>query len=73
MVRKVAISQFLTEEEIKQAVKLYTEDPVHFHKRCVAEILKPNIRRINADLGQQNDAGYLAYMVEYVIVKTIIG
>jgi hypothetical protein len=31
------------------------------------EIIKPNMTRINAALGQENDADYLAYAVEYVM------
>lgn len=73
MVRKVTIEQFLTPEEIEQAKALYRankDTPTKFHKAVVDQIIRPNIRRINADLGQDNDPGYLGYAVEYVFSRT---
>jgi hypothetical protein len=29
----------------------------------------PNLQRINKSLGQDNDAKFLAYMIEYVMMK----
>jgi len=61
MNRRVYITDFLTEREIKQAQELKTARRIH------DEIIKPSINRINKDLGQKNDPMYLAYVVEYVI------
>ena len=64
----VTLPEFLTEEELEQAQKLFdTAKPGSFISRCVAEILQPQMARINKALGQTNDATYLAYAVEYVL------
>ena len=69
--KSITIADFLTEAEISQAVRMWTEDPRTFHKRVLTEILEPNMARINKALGQENDASYLAYMLEYVIGQGI--
>lgn len=58
---KVTIDQFLTEKEIKKAMKLRTA------KLIADQIITPNLERINAALGQENDPMFLGYAVEYVI------
>lgn len=60
---------FLTDAEIKKAIKLYRIANGSFHQRCMDEIIKPVITRINKALGQENDPGYLAYAVEYLCMK----
>lgn len=68
--KNIAITDFLTESEIHSATKLYrTASPGTFAKRCDEEIITPNMARINAALGQENDARYLAYCVEYVFLS----
>jgi hypothetical protein len=70
----ITIDQFLTDAEIASAQKLYrTARPGTFAQRCAAEIITPQIERINQALGQENDALYLAYCVEYVIGKVSDG
>jgi hypothetical protein len=59
--KKVTLLDFLTPAEIEEARKLKSASEI---KR---RIIDPNLRRINAALGQQNDAMYLAYMVEYAL------
>lgn len=59
--KKVTLLDFLTPAEIEEARKLKSASEI---KR---KIIDPNLRRINAALGQQNDAMYLAYMVEYAL------
>jgi hypothetical protein len=59
--KKVTLLDFLTPAEIEHARKLKSASEI---KR---KIIDPNLRRINAALGQQNDPMYLAYMVEYVL------
>jgi hypothetical protein len=67
----VTIADFLTEDEIIKAQQLYKTDRANFHERCREEIIKPNMDRIDKALGQKNDAGYLAYAVEYVMSQLI--
>ena len=59
--RTVTLDDFLTEQEISQAVDLGT------HQAVLEQIIEPNIERINEALGQENDARYLAYCVEHVM------
>lgn len=63
----ITLADFLTEEEIQKAVNLYQTDRDNFHRRCLAEVIEPNMDRINAALGQDNNASYLAYVVEFVV------
>lgn len=65
--KQVRISDFLTDDEIRRALKLYREDQPHFHERVLREIINPNMERINKALGQENDPTYLAYAVEFAI------
>lgn len=68
--KHVTLSQFLTEEEIRQAMVLYNYcEAGTFAKRCCDEIIKPVMARINLALGQENDPMYLAYAVEYAMTN----
>ena len=60
---------FLTDAEIKKAIKLYRIANGSFHQRCMDEIIKPVITRINKALGQENDPRWLAYAVEFFCMK----
>ena len=66
--KTMTLPQFLTEAQIRLAVKLYTE---HGDSDAVAQIqthvIEPNMARINEKLGQENDPRYLAYAVVYVL------
>jgi hypothetical protein len=59
--KTVTLQDFLTEDEINQCLLLKDR------KRVQAEIIEPNMERINTALGQENDAAYLSFMVEYVM------
>jgi hypothetical protein len=63
-----SITDFLTPEEIERAQALWQElkDTGRFAATVARDIIEPNMARINAALGQENDARYLAYAVEYV-------
>lgn len=71
--RTVTLGQFLTREELRACDRLWR---LHgsigrgFTDAVLTDIITPNMARINAALGQENDARYLAYMVEYVFVAT---
>lgn len=65
------ISDFLTGDEISQAIKLYKESaPGTFATNCAERIISPNLTRINSSLGQENDPKYLAYAVEAAIMHS---
>lgn len=63
--KTITLGDFLVDSEIKQAIEIYQTDLHNFHKRVVNEIILPVIDRINRDLGQENDADYLAFIVEF--------
>lgn len=62
------IGDFLTDEEIAAAIRLYRASPASFHGQCRDRIIKPNLDRINAALGQENDPDYLTYCVEFALI-----
>jgi hypothetical protein len=73
--KTVTLSQILTDAQIDKAFWLY--------KICVSEgldisdavtriqvqVIEPNLHAINAKLGQENDAHYLAYVVLYAFTQ----
>jgi hypothetical protein len=63
------LHDFLTPEEIQQAVDLYNQlgGSSAFTTAVRQGLIEPNMARINAALGQENDAQYLAYAVTYVL------
>lgn len=67
MPKHISIADFLTQEETEKAVHIFASDRQNFHARCRDEIIKPVMARIDKSLGQQNDADYLSYAVEYVL------
>lgn len=63
-----AIGDIFTPAEIDLARDLYAKAPAGtFAARCAAEIVAPALPRINARLGQENDARYLAYALELAL------
>jgi hypothetical protein len=68
--RHIAITDFLTEAEIKRATELYKKlnGTGKYAATVDAEIITPNMERINKALGQENDSRYLAYAVEFVMM-----
>jgi hypothetical protein len=69
--KHIAITDFLTDEEIERARVLWQElrDTGRFAATLEETIVRPQLPRINAALGQENDARYLAYAVEYVFTE----
>ena len=67
--KQITIDQFLLPAEIERAVALYNTlaDTGKFAKTLDAEIITPNMERINKALGQENNSRYLAYAVEHVL------
>jgi len=71
MKKTLTIGSILTQKEMKEALKLHKKAETHnFAERCAAEIIRPVIDRINKYTGQENDPLYLAYCVEYAILKS---
>ena len=63
----ITLPDFLTEEQIKEAMKLYEKaKPGTFASQCAKKIIEPNLEVINKKLGQDNDPKFLGYAVEYV-------
>jgi len=71
MVKTITVGEILNPKEMKEALKLYKIAERHkFAERCAAEIIRPAIKRINKNTGQENDPMYLAYCVEFSIRKS---
>jgi len=72
MSRGVSIDQFLTAAEIRKAAAIYKKHRGTGKVAAMidAEIIAPNIERINKALGQPNNPRYLAYAVEFVMMGT---
>ncbi len=71
MIKTVTVTDFLSESEIGEARKLYKEHAGTggFNAVVVAEIIGPNIERINAKLGGSSHARYLGFAVEHFLSK----
>lgn len=61
--KEVTLGDILTEKELKRAMKLRKA------KDICKEIIEPKLPEINKKLGQENDAMYLAYFVEYAVTQ----
>ena len=70
MFETLSLNKMLTNNEIAQARNIVLEASSAGESgaaRITAEIIEPNIERINRATGQQNDARYLGYAVAYSI------
>lgn len=66
MDRKITLPDFLDEQQLKQAETICREEQAP-NRRLVNELIAPNLETINQKLGQENDARYLAYVIEFVM------
>jgi len=65
--KQMTLPDFLTEDQIKEAIEIYkTAAPGTFATLVAEKIITPNMAEIDRKLGQANDAKYLAYACEYV-------
>jgi hypothetical protein len=71
--RYVRAPEFLTEDEIQLAARMWVEDKQHYANRVCEKIIRPNIARINRSLGQENDPWYLAHALEFVMMEPVPG
>ena len=70
MAKSISIGQLFTASELDAAAKLYDEcRPGEFNKRVVAQIVEPALPRINEVTGQENDARYWGYALEYALSR----
>lgn len=67
----VTLSQFLTQAQIAEAVRLFEEHGDHAVTWICRCVIEPNLTTINAKLGQENDAQYLAYAVVFVLSQAL--
>lgn len=65
--KTVTLPQFLTEAQIAQAIALYEEHGMDAADEIRVQVIAPNMAEIDAKLGQENDARYLAYAVVHVL------
>lgn len=66
--KSITIGDILTNAEIERAMELYRQynGTGTFARRVAEEVIRPNMERINRNLGQENDPVFLAYAVEYI-------
>lgn len=67
--KTTTLSQFLTEAQINEAVRLYQAHGTDAVRHIQARVIEPNMLAINEKLGQENDARYLAYAVLYALMQ----
>lgn len=66
--KTMSLPQFLTKAQISLAAKLYKKHGFSDAKAPIqAQVIEPNMAAINAKIGEENDAGYLAYVVVYAL------
>lgn len=64
---RVKISDLFTEQEVRAALKIWRTDRRRFHDRVSVEIVQPALDRINEATGQENDASFFAYALEFIL------
>lgn len=68
--KTMKLPDFLTYEQIEACVKIFNENSyVASVRKICEEIIEPNIKEINAKLGQENHPKYLAYAIMYVLTE----
>ncbi len=69
--KTMTLLDFLTQSQIDSALALFKKfkNTGKFATECAKQIIEPNMAEINAKLGQENDAKYLAYACEHVFTQ----
>ena len=65
--KTITLPEFLTEGQITHAIALYDEHGMDAVQEIRAQVIEPNMAKIDKKLGQENDARDLAYVVVYVL------
>lgn len=68
--KTMTLPDFLTDQQIAAALKLYEAHGMDATSKICKQIIEPNMAAINAKLGQENDARYLAYACVYVFSES---
>ena len=68
--KTITLPQFLTEGQIAEAAALYEAYGMDAASQIRTQVIEPNMAVIDAKLGQENDARYLAYAVVYVLSQS---
>jgi hypothetical protein len=64
------LGTILTKKELQQAQNIFleaTSEGESAAARITAELIEPNLARINKAMGQENDPHYLGYAVEFAL------
>lgn len=71
--KSYTIGELFTGSEIDRAMQLYKKRTTQreFIDEVTRSIVEPALERINLRTGQKNDARYLAYALEYAIIKSM--
>jgi hypothetical protein len=69
MTRLVVLKDFLTDSEILECIRLREQHGSDATRLIAERIIAPNLERIDRSTGQDNDAMYLAYAVEYALMR----
>lgn len=68
--KQYTIGDLFTDAEVAKALGIYNQAPFGtFARRCAADVVTPALDRINKKTGQENDALYLAYMIEHSFIS----
>jgi len=67
----ISIGELFTDAEIRRAVDIFEADDGKFHERLLHEIVEPVMPRIAETTGQENNANYMAYVLEYAVVAAL--
>jgi hypothetical protein len=67
MVRKVRLDDLFNDEELELALTLWRGGRECFHEQVQVQVVDLALPRINAETGQENDAAYLAYVLEHAL------
>ena len=67
--KTITLPDFLTPAQIAEAVRLYEAhaEGIDATEEILSRVIEPNMATINAKIGQENDARYLAYAVVHVL------
>lgn len=68
--KKVTLKDFLTDKQISMAIAIYNRHPENLHRQLTDKVIAPHMAEINRKLHQQNDADYLAYVLEYALMQS---
>lgn len=65
--KMIRLSHIFTPLDIAKGIKIVREKPHNLHQRLRDEVVAAVMPRINDVTGQENDADYVAYLLEYAL------